>query len=281
MKEKKIRDKRLVLELIRLTTGKGPVVFSDLDNTLRWVKEPVSSCVEHEILEFRKNGGLFLPISGGARLHIPKFLIDPIAFAESGALLIYNHRVKILATPKELAALKSLSLLLGVHVKDGLCKMLEQYTAIIEGPREAALTIISGKHPLYPGIESDVPIEKVENVVRRLIEKHSMPLRVLSGILGTYFWLDITTMFKKEQAVVWFRDVIHRPYVYYLGDGINDYEAMNLLCVIPVGFKNSVPEIKDLIRARGGILIENKTGPDGGVSEALKIILEKEKDGSV
>lgn len=251
---------------------KTPIVFSDLDDTLRWAKDPLSAETKRAISCFRRKGGLLIPITGGPKRHIPDYLINPCAFCESGAVMLLRQETIVLASLEGLEAIKYISALVGVKIRDGPCTILDKYRVIIEGPREACLTIVSGKHSLYPNTQTDAPIEDIKNTIQDIIHQCSLPLTIVSGVCGGYDWIDINTQFKKDSAVKWFLQSIYVPYAYYLGDGINDYEAMNLPCVIPIGFKNSAPNIKELVLRRGGIMID-KPGPDGGVSEALQVII--------
>lgn len=251
-----------------LVENRWPIVFSDLDKTLRWGKKAIDSENKTAILKFRENGGLFIPITGGPGHHVPSFLINPIGFAESGGLLVGRKENFAIVTDEGLSALECLKSKLDVSTEDGPDIILGKYEIIIEGPRIATLTIVTGKHPLYRGITTDTPIETIGAAVREIIDDCSLPLELIIGTADNYSWLDVTTSFRKENAVMWLLESIGRESAYFMGDGMNDYAAMELPGLIPIGFENSIPEIKKLIEVRRGILI-SKAGPDGGVAEAL------------
>lgn len=266
-----VQNRHLALKLKSAVKDKAPIVFSDLDDTLRWGKDPLSAETKRAISSFRHKGGFLIPITGGPKSHIPRYLIAPCAFSESGAVMLWRQKTMVIAPAEGIAAIESINYFLGIKIRDGPCTILDEYRVIIEGPREACLTIVSGKHSLYPDAETDAPIEKVKNIIQDIVKQHSLPLRIISGIGDGYYWIDINTYFKKEDAVAWFKKTAGIPRAYYLGDGMNDYEAMALAFVTPIGFENSHPKIKELIERRNGIMIY-KAGPDGGVSEALEVI---------
>lgn len=261
----------------RLALQRKPIVLSDVDNTMRWNKSPLSSDTAQSIRTFSRKGGLFIPITGAPLRHIPSMHLFSFAFAESGALLKYaNGQRKILAPAAEIDALRKVTQFLGVNVRDGPCIVLGKYRAIVEGPREAALTLISGEHTDYQGAETDIPLKEVEETVRKFVDENSLPITLMPGKISAYSYLDITTNFKKEQAVLWFLEMSAVMQVYFMGDGLNDFAAMSLPYVVPIAFKNSVPEIKEMAKKKGVLI--NKNGPDGGVPEALKVILRQQAD---
>jgi hydroxymethylpyrimidine pyrophosphatase-like HAD family hydrolase len=266
----------LIQRIKSVLTNKKIIVFSDIDKTIRWDKGPLSSRTEQAILKFSACGGLFIPITGGPRNHIPNSILNPLAFAESGALCLFTDRRRryIIASQNEISAIQSLKKILNINVRDGPCKILGEYPVIIEGIREASLTIICGQHSLYPHLDGQdtCSIFEISEIIAQIIRKNSLPLNFIVGTAETYSWLDITGGFRKDDAIDWFVNTFKFSKVYFMGDGMNDYEAMLLPNVTPVGFRNSIPEIKEIITQREGIMIAQSDGPDGGVVAALERI---------
>lgn len=251
----------------------GPVVFTDIDQTQRWGKDDIQQENKRAIQEFQKKGGLLIPITGAPFWHIPSVFQGHLMFGESGGvLLLPDERIVELVPEVGTEAIWQLRSLLGITVSEGL-DLIDNTTVLIEGPRYVSLTLVSGHHPHYLGERGDISIERLEEQIGMLIEDHQLPLVTRKVVANTYSWIDVTVLFEKHNTVACFLDVTGLCKVYYLGDEMNDVESMKQPCVVPVGFKNSIPEVQRVIRERGGILIGDKDGPDGGSAEALYTIM--------
>ncbi|HEX9721834.1 MAG TPA: hypothetical protein VGA53_01075 [Candidatus Paceibacterota bacterium] len=258
-------------ELEPWIAGADSIVFTDVDETQRWGKDDISSANAEAIKNFREHG-LLIPITGAPLWHIPPELQGGIMYGESGGVLQLPNKQIVELVPEEgTEAIRKLRSLLGICAMEGL-DFIDGDSVLLEGPRYVSLTLVSGRHPHYPGKVGTISIEKLEERIGRLIEDHRLPLVIRKGVADTYSWLDITVLFEKHNAVACFLERTGLCGVYYLGDGANDVESIKHPCVVPVGFKNSIPEIQTTCKDHG-ILIRDKDGPDGGAAEALSAIM--------
>jgi len=252
-----------------LNKGRCPVVLSDIDKTMRWDKGDVSRETQDAIMQFQQ-GGLFIPITGAPLLHIPKFLCKfPLAFAESGAVVLFSGRAKVLASLESLEALGELKCALGIFDEQQSVR-LANGIVLLEGPRMASLTLVSGKHPDFPDQEGTVDIEGLAEEIQMIIRQRNLPLGAYVGTASTYSWIDVRTL-EKEDVVSQILEVLNCQEVCYFGDGMNDYGAMSLDRVRPLTFCNGVQAVKDLVVQKGYQVIQ-LAGPDGGLAQGLRMI---------
>jgi hypothetical protein len=253
------------------------IVFSDVDLTQRWGKHPISAENVEGIWAFRERGGLVIPITGAPFTHIPHVLKKDFAFSESGAVVSWiegdSIKNEIIAPQESIWALEELQLRLGVSPCGGWNKIQQGYV-FVEGPRRASLTLVSGYHPhAFPsGMFHTVSLEVLEYTVGSIIEENGFPLQMRIGEAKEYQWVDVLCGFEKHHAVEFFLKETGFSSIYYLGDGANDLKAMQLSGVVPVGFRNSIAEVRETVYQRGGIYID-KNGPDGGAADALYAIM--------
>lgn len=252
-------------------SGPGPLVFTDIDNTMRWDKDPILPENEQAIQKFQKKGGTLIAVTGAPLWHIPRILRRTLAFGESGGVLAFpDDRIITLVPDEGLSAMWELRRYLGIDVSAGMFQINGE-KVIVEGPRYSSLTLASGDHPDYPDDKGTISIDTLDEQVQMIIEECQFPLVANKGKVKNYEWIDVTARFEKHHAVTCFMGSVDRKEAYFLGDGLNDLEAMEDDSIIPVGFSNSVPQVQEIARKKG-ILI-NQDGPDGGAAQALSTIM--------
>lgn len=244
-------------------------VFSDIDKTIRWNKDSPSPATQKAIEDFLSKG-TFIPITGGPLAHVPEFLLKNFVLVESGAVGYWpGGKEEILVSQEKQNALAQLMSFLGIQKTHGVVTMSNGCKVILEGPRKASSTYVTGRHPDYRDVHITTPLEELGRMVRSYIEEKQLPLTVSEGTAETYGWEDVRSC-EKDEAVRCFLKRNGISSAYFLGDGFNDLAAMQLEQIIPVGFANSIPEIQEIAKERG--IFVNRLGPDGGVVEALSII---------
>ena len=254
-----------------------PVVISDIDGVLRDNKEPPSKELCEIIIRLCApelhdiaRGMLFFMITGAPVAHLPS-LPALLAFAESGAVKRLGNGDYVVKG-KGMNAIRTLRKLLRITREDGLDE-IEEGSIIIEEPRFCSLTLLFGQPPHYPDTKTTAPPSIVEERIRRLIAHAQLPLQVIPARSRTYAWLDIVATTKAEvikellAQKEWMR-------AYYLGDGSNDLEVMRFPSIVPVGFRNSIEEIKELARMRGIYIAI--PGPIGGALRFFEKLVQNE-----
>lgn len=243
-------------------------VISDVDDVLRRGKEPVAQEVGEAICEFRARGSRFLMITGAPKSHLPLYIPADAYFAETGAVWKREGR-KWTYSKKAKEAIGALRASLGIAKEDGLDE-IEEGTIIVEGIRSCSLTILFGHPPHYPSFEGTAQKEEVERRITQIISEDERLFSSIhrgSGVatIGErpYEWIDITVTTKALTVEKILQGCEHQE-AYYLGDGRNDLDAMNLPGITPVGFRNSIPQIQELAQQRG-IYIPLPAPPEGVV----------------
>lgn len=244
------------------------LVISDVDDILRRGKDAVDPKVKQAIREFRTQEAKFVVITGAPASHLPLYLPADVYFAESGAVW-KRRKGKWMYSKEAKRVIDALRASLGITKEDGLDE-IEEGKIIVEGMRSCSLTILFGHPPHYPSLESTARKEDVERRVAQIVSRDKQLFSSIhqgSGraTLGEqlYEWIDITVTTKALTVAQILQRSDHQE-AYYLGDGRNDFDAMNLPRIIPVGFKNSIPQIQELAQQRG-IYIPLPAPPEGVV----------------
>jgi len=246
-------------------------VVADLGGILREDKLPLPKEVEGWLRRFVDKGGELICITGAPLSHIPTslFEIAKVIFAEMGAVRWERGKTTLYGA-SEIEELRSL---LNIKEESGPAKIKGIGEVIIEGPREASLTLLFGSPPHYPGIVTDGDFCRAKVFIEYLLKEHDLALHIIPGQGKGYAWIDIAPMTKEKTL---FNFLISRnPHgrCFYLGDEESDIAPMKLPRVIPVGFPNCHPEIQKLARIRG--IFINVPAPKG-VVEFLKLLVGEE-----
>ena len=247
-----------------------PVVMADVDGVLRDTKSSVPAVTREQIEKFHARGGIFGMITAAPFEHIPEIPAH-ILCAESGAVCRFPERDGLQIFEPGRLAIAELKQCLGIEVDNGLARLCGQ-PVIVEGPRKASLTLLSGKPPHYPDLSVPSLSEELMGELEKAIQEHELDLHVSCASDTTYAWVDIVSVTKARTMEV--QVELLGKGIFFLGDGEHDFWAMKVPGVIPVGFSNSIPKIQELAD-KTGVLI-NLRGPDGGAAEFFRRLNEGE-----
>lgn len=241
------------------------VVFCDIDGVLRGRKgEPVSPDTYEEIMSFRGDGGIFNMITGAPLAHVPTIPAHMI-FAEAGGVRIMPEQSGMYVFEQGRTAILELRDRLAIFQEDGIVET-PFGSLIVEGPRRfTSLTLLFGYPPHYPGYVTSAKMEEINAWIDELVRELSLTLSL--GHDTTYSYSDIFSL-TKRQAVAIAMGEAGWERAYFLGDKHPDLEAMLLPGIVPVGFSNSIEEIRILARERGVYI--DLPGPTGGVAEFFR-----------
>lgn len=247
-------------------------VIADIDEILRENKQPLPEDVREGLRKFQGKGGELTCITGAPLGHVPKplFSIAKVIFAEMGGVSLKEGEMTLFKA-EEIEHLRSL---LGITASDGF-QEIEEGNVIIEGPRQASLTLLFGKPPHYP-IQSTADFGRAKERIELLIKEHRLSVHLTpgKGSQHEYQWLDITVTTKAETVKRLLAQDDPGGPIFYLGDGGSDFEAMKILEVIPVGFTNCLPEIQELAQSRGVFI--PLPAPHGGTVAFFSSLLKGE-----
>lgn len=244
-------------------------IVADVDGTLRAKKnDQLPAEMRERVFTLRKQGVEFYLLTGAPAGHVPREISFDSAFAEFGGVRIDSDG--LLGVEWGLARdIEILRKAIGVDVSYGAGKA-GGLPVFLEGPRWTSLALLTGRPAHCFGFSSNTSIGALEEMVKKTLVRERLPLHLSRGEKpGEYSWLDITAT-TKEATVAALQD---GGKIFYLGDGENDLEAMRLPGVIPVGFRNSVLEIRRLACQRGVYI--DKPGPYGGALEFFNLLLER------
>lgn len=240
------------------------VVFCDVDGVLKRKAMVVSSETVEEIVLFQQNGDIFSMVTGAPLAHVPD-IPAYLILAESGGVikLAGVDGFGIFEPGRE--AINELRWVLQIYEEDGMVHT-PHGSLIVEGPRRyTSMTFLFGEPPHYPGRVTSAQMEEVNTRLRRLIQR--LPLTLSVGHDTSYSYIDVFSM-TKRQSIQTAMQKAGWDSAYVAGDRYPDYEAMLLPGVIPVGFSNSIEEIRVLAQEIGVYI--NLPGPEGGVAEFFR-----------
>jgi hypothetical protein len=248
----------------------GIAALSDVDNTLREKKGAVRAETIKAIREFQRAGGVSGVHTGAPSHHIPREVPAHIILGESGGVMEIPERGGRSIYEPGRAIIARLRVELGIQEEDGLTHT-PWGPAILEGPRYTSLTFLTGAPPHYPGVQVATPLEVLHAGVMKTLGRLGLREVWLSvGSDTSYSWLDVRTM-SKARAVANLLPMLREGdihTIYVLGDDRSDFEAMLVPDATPVGFANSIQEIRALARERG--VYVDLPGPTGGVAEFFR-----------
>jgi len=242
------------------------LIASDVDGVLRYRKEPLApaladamvSCSDSRDPSFMIHRCL---ITGAPLSHLPDIPVE-FGFAESGGVMRHGSE-ETFTFDQGFNAVCRLKEFLGITVEDGP-DAIDGRTVIVEGVRRTSLTLLFGKPPHYKGVKTTATAVDVLTRIRGYIHRNNLRVHVYPAATKDYEWIDVATR-NKERAIGLLMEQMRYDRIYYLGDGSNDLPVMLRPDVIPVGFTNSIAEIRDLAEERG--IFINREGPLGGAEE--------------
>lgn len=238
------------------------VVISDVDGVLREGKGiAVPSKIRQGVASFRRKGGIFNMITGGPLAHVPDIPAHMV-FAEAGGVRV-TPRGKYVFEEGRVSVL-ALRQHLGILQKNGFVET-SFGSLIVEGPRWTSLALLFGCPSHYPGCVTSANMEEVHARIGKLGLK--FPLMLSKAHDTNFGYVDVFS-FTKRQAIEAAMCEAGWDNAYFLGDKDPDFEAMSLKGIIPVGFPNSIEEIRALARERGVYI--DLPGPQGGVAEFFR-----------
>ncbi len=239
------------------------LVVSDLDEVLRSDKGPVAPELAGAIARVGSRADVKICIITGApAAHVPPIFYH-VAFAESGAVRI-DRGGSLTIMHEGALVIRDLREMLGITKDDGLDEIKEG-SVIIEEPRFASLTLLFGRPPHYPGISTSASSVQVLLKIEDFLHERRAALHILPGVHKDYEWIDVTTTTKEATIGRLLKEMPEVKKAYYLGDGRNDLAVMRNPNITPVGFANSIPEIRELAYVLG--IYISYPGPEGGALE--------------
>lgn len=253
------------------------LVCTDSDGVLKDSKKPVPQKLVEIITRARLEYGIMVVrITGAPWHHLNDGLIVDRAFCESGGVeLLTDGRVEVVAYAGAARdALQKLRQLIGLSVEDGFVDTHHGNFGV-EGIRHTTLTLFFGDHPLYPMYSTSADAGAVAAWIQDHIDQYALPLYLMKGKSHTFEYIDIghPEVMKKERIVEMIVANGQYERKFYLGDSANDAGAMELEGFIPVTFSNGTEQIKEIVRRRNGILME-QAGPHGGSEEFFRRLIE-------
>lgn len=252
------------------------LICTDSDGVLKDSKQPVAQELIEIITRARlEHGAVVVRITGAPSHHLDDGLIVDRAFGESGGVeRLSDGRVEVVPYADVARnALQKLRQLLGVTIEDGFADT-HHGSFGIEGVRHTTLTLFFGDHPLYPGYSTSADAGLVAAWIQDHIDRHALSLYLMKGRSHTFEYIDIghPEVMKKERIVQMIVASGRYGRKFYLGDSANDAGAMELEGFIPVTFSNGTEQIKEIVRRRNGILME-EPGPHGGSKEFFRRLI--------
>jgi len=248
------------------------MIVADIDGTLRDnKKDRLPAEMRDRAATLLAQGWELYFLTGAPAAQVPREVPFTSAFAECGGVKVNSQGLldfdKALRTPIEI-----LQRALGITPLYGLYgdAKARGIPVFLEGPRWTSITFLTGMPKHCPGFSSNVPIKVLKEMVREVIMREGLYLNLSQGEKpGEYAWLDVTAA-TKEATVATLQQ--NGEEIFYLGDGENDFKAMSRHGVTPVGFRNSVLEIRRLACQRGVYI--DKPGPQGGALKFFDLLLE-------
>ncbi|MEK7561207.1 MAG: hypothetical protein AAB539_04630 [Patescibacteria group bacterium] len=249
------------------------LIASDVDGVLRYRKEPLAPELERAILDCRDTRGSAIMvhrclITAAPLAHLPRLGVE-FGLAESGGIIRYASG-ETFTFDQGTDDILRLREFLGIAVENGP-ETLTEGRVIIEGIRRTSLTLLFGAPPHYAGIKTAASVADVLTRIQEYINASDARLHIYCAATKSYEWIDVMT-WSKERAISLLIAQMRYDKMYYLGDGTNDLPVMQRRDVIPVGFTNSIAEIRDLAEERG--IFINREGPLGGAEEFFRLFAQ-------